>query len=112
MASAIRNMAAIAASITARMEPSSAFTRLHNQEKPIQLHHSSPISSRPRMTPCQVSSWAISAVIWVSAKTKTRSKKSSSVVTDWSSDVACALIGVLRVLMALIVSDEAVIGRR
>ncbi len=35
----------------------------------------------PRTSPCQVGSAAISAVHWVSASTKTRSKKSSSVVT-------------------------------
>jgi hypothetical protein len=107
IARAIMNIAAIASSRTPRTDPSSALTRLHNQEKPIQLHHSNPVSRTPRSTPCQLRSCAISAVICVSANTNTRSKNNSSVVTDWSSLVSAALMGFLDVMRHILPPEQA-----
>jgi hypothetical protein len=92
MHSAIRNMAAIATSITTLISPSSALTTLATQAKPVQLHHSSMTTSTPRSTPCQDSSSDMYAVTWVRAKTKTRSKNSSSGVTT-ASWVPCRISG-------------------
>ena len=92
MHSAMRNIAAIATSITSLISPSSALTTLATQAKPVQLHHSSMTTRTPRNMPCHDSSSDMYAVTWVRAKTKTRSKNSSSGVTTacW---VPCRISG-------------------
>ncbi len=75
------NIAPMAAKRTTRTLPSSARSTLNSQAYPTQLHHSRAIMRTARMTPRQLSSSANAAVTWVSAKTNTRSKKSSMEVT-------------------------------
>src|SRR6185436_1681957 len=67
--------------MTRRTAPSSGSITLVSHEYPVQAHQSMPRTSRPWAIPDQVGWWAISAVHWVIARTKTRSKKSSSGVT-------------------------------
>ena len=73
--------AAIATNITSRTPPSSGSSTLVSQAYPTHAHQRTPRTSRPLASPAQVGSSAISAVHCVIARTKTRSKKSSSGVT-------------------------------
>ena len=75
-------MADMATSINALIMAWSALATLPSQAYPIQDHHSSSTSKSPRSMPCQLRSSAMKAVTCVSANTKTRSKNSSSGVTD------------------------------
>src|SRR4029450_3233613 len=79
--SAATSSAAIAAKITMRTAPSSGSTTLVSQAYPTQDHQRTPRTRRPRASPCHVGVAAIKAVHCVIARTKTRSKKSSSGVT-------------------------------
>ncbi len=73
--------------MTRRTVPSSGSTTLVNHAYPTHAHQRIPSISSPLASPSQVGSAAISAVHWVSARTKTRSKKSSSGVTLASSRI-------------------------
>ncbi len=52
----------------------------------VHAHQISQPSTIDRRTPSGVRSWAVSAVIWVTANTKTRSKNSSTNVTACGSE--------------------------
>ena len=80
-ASAVRNIAPMAASSTKRASPSSASVVVPIHTYATHAHHSTVSTAMPRSSPSQVGSAAINAVTWVSANTKTRSKNSSSAVT-------------------------------
>ena len=73
--------AAIAPNIANRTAPSSGSTTLVSHAYPTQAHHSTPRIRTPWKRPSHVGFSAISAVHCVSARTKTRSKNSSSGVT-------------------------------
>ncbi len=55
--------------------------RADNQAKHTHAHHTTARTTTPWKSPLQVASWAMRAVHWVKAMTKTRSKKSSSGLT-------------------------------
>ena len=80
-ASAAISSAAIAATNAIRTKPSSGSTTLVSQAYPAQVHQSRTKTNSPCPSPSQVGLSTISAVHWVSARTKTRSKKSSSGIT-------------------------------
>ena len=80
-AKATMSIAPTEASIASRTPPSSTSVALVSQAYPTQAHQSADRTSIPRRTPPQVGSSASPLVTWVIAKTKTRSKKSSSGVT-------------------------------
>ena len=80
-ASAATRNAAIAANITSRTAPSSGSSTLVNQAYPTHAHQSTPSTNIAWPTPAQLGRSTITAVHWVSASTKTRSKNSSSGVT-------------------------------
>src|SRR5262245_724391 len=67
--------------MTSRTAPSSGSTTLVSHAYATHDHQSTPRTSNPFARPAQVGSLDISDVHWVSANTKTRSKKSSSGVT-------------------------------
>ena len=85
--------AAIAAMIASRTTPSSGSTTLVSQAYPTHAHQRTPSTSTPWARPSQVGLSAMSAVHWVSARTKTRSKKSSSGITRSPSSRPRAALG-------------------
>ena len=85
-------MAAIPLRMASFIVFSSALATLASQAYPVQAHQSNMMIKTPRRTVNQLMSWAMNAVTWVSAKTNTKSKNSSSGLT-----VACSVSG--RILM-------------
>ena len=75
---------------------------LVSQTYPPYIHHSTPKTSSTRSAPVSVRSRAKIPVSWVMAKTKTRSKKSSSVLTrsGWSSSAGAFSFGHSRAAMS------------
>ena len=93
-------MADMETRIASLISGSSALATLASQAYPVQAHQSSAMINTPRSRPCQVRLSAMNAVTWVSAKTNTRSKNSSSGVTvAWSeSGRICARGACTRIL--------------
>lgn len=88
-ASPTTSMIAIVTSMTRRDETSSSIRiELVSQENPTQAHQMAASTAKPRSRPSQVRSSAIRVVTCVSAKTKTRSKNSSSGVTAWATPIS------------------------
>ena len=78
---------AMATNMAMRTEPSSGSTTLVSQAYPVHAHQSTASTANPRARPRHDSSFDMSAVHWVKPTTNTRSKNSSSGLTDsrWRS---------------------------
>ncbi len=99
----------MATKITIRTSPSSGSTTLVSQAYPTHDHHSTARTARPWARPRQVGLAAMSAVHWVMASTKTRSKNSSSGVTRSPSRRTAESLGTrLRLATAPILDASAV----
>ena len=85
-------MADMATRSASLISGSSGLATLASQAYPVQAHQSRPMISTPRSRPCQVRLSAMNAVTWVSAKTNTRSKNSSSGLTVACSESARILL--------------------
>jgi hypothetical protein len=81
---AMTNAAAVAARVTSRTIGWVVSAGLRVQVNWVHAHQISQKRTSERTTPAIVRSCAVSAVSWVTAKTKTRSKNSSTKVTDCS----------------------------
>ena len=69
---------AVATRVVSLMTELSVSASLSDQVNWVHAHHTSQKTMTPRSTPVPVRSWASIAVICVTAKTKTRSKNSST----------------------------------
>ena len=79
------SIAPIAANIAIRTAPSSGLIVFVSHAYAAHAHQSTPSTSSPFASPAQVGSSTTMPVTWVIAKTKIRSKKSSSGVTRSSA---------------------------
>src|SRR3954454_13550748 len=103
------SIAAVAANIAIRVASSSGSMLLVSQEYPAHAHHTSPSTGRARRTPPPVGWCAISSETWVIAKTKTRSKNSSRVVTRSSPS---RRMGIGRRVLVLIAPERYALAGR
>src|SRR5262249_28227102 len=92
-ASEATTSAPIAASSTTRTAPSSEAARLASHTYDSQLNHSAARIASPSKSPVHDGSCAMNPVTWVIAKTKTRSKKSSSGETRCSTSTSSTCLG-------------------
>src|SRR6185503_14038539 len=86
---AITNAAAVAASVMTRTTTWVVSAGLRVQVNWVHAHQIIQNRTSERSTPSGVRLWAVSAVTWVTANTKTRSKKSSTNATLCASG-ACS----------------------
>ncbi len=78
-------------SISSRSLARTGVRALDSQTYPSYIHHSTPKINRTRTPAATDTSWDSSPVSWVMAKTKTRSKNSSSVLTRSGSALSLLL---------------------